>query len=246
MRDEDLVGSIARILDETGLPPEVLSLEITEGLMPENEEGVLEKLRALRSLGLGVEIDDFGTGYSSLSYLRRLPVGVLKIDRSFVEDLTENPEARKVVGGIVNLARALNLLTVAEGIETEGQLETLKSLGCKLGQGYLFSRPVPANDVPPLLSSGPEPTTGPSQALISDAPERGFDRRTLQLPGGEMGAYPPVALVARLHYLLGLRRGQPREGGLDGTGDGGRRGFGLVVGATQGFEEDLVDDPVGE
>ena len=152
LRHEGLVRSVARILRETGLPPSVLSLEITEGLMLENGEPLVTKLQALRSLGLGLEIDDFGTGYSSLSYLRHLPVGVLKIDRSFVEDLTENPEAQKVVRGIVDLARSLDLRTVAEGIETEGQLEVLRSMNCETGQGYLFSRPVPAREIPQLLA----------------------------------------------------------------------------------------------
>ncbi len=163
LRQDDLVQRVARIVEESGLPSEVLSLEITEGLMLENEESLLAKLQGLKALGLGLEIDDFGTGYSSLSYLKRLPVEVLKIDRSFVEDLTENPEARKVVAGIVNLARALNLSTVAEGIETREQLETLKALGCERGQGYLFSRPVPAAEIPSLLTPGPDPTTpGPA------------------------------------------------------------------------------------
>ncbi|QIN78152.1 EAL domain-containing protein [Rubrobacter marinus] len=159
LRQEDLVERVARVIEGSGLPPEVLSLEITEGLMLENEESILAKLQGLKALGLGLEIDDFGTGYSSLSYLKRLPVEVLKIDRSFVEDLTENPEARKVVRSIVDLARALNLSTVAEGIETRAQLETLKALGCELGQGYLFSRPVPAEEIPPLLTLGPDPST---------------------------------------------------------------------------------------
>ncbi len=126
--------------------------------MVENKERLLAKLQGLRALGVGLEIDDFGTGYSSLSYLQRLPVEVLKIDRSFVKDLTEKSEARKVVGSIVALARALNLSTVAEGIETREQLQTLKALGCDLGQGYLFSRPVPATEIPPLLAPGKHPT----------------------------------------------------------------------------------------
>lgn len=155
LRQGDLVEAVARILGETGLPPEVLSLEITEGLMLEDEENLLARLRDLKALGLGLEVDDFGTGYSSFSYLKRLPVEVLKIDRSFVEDLTENPEARKVVGGIVQLAHALNLHTVAEGIETREQLGVLKDLGCELGQGYLFSRPIPAAEIPPLLALAP-------------------------------------------------------------------------------------------
>ena len=159
LRQDDLVETVARILGESDLPPRALSLEITEGLMVEDEERLLATLHDLKSLGLNLEIDDFGTGYSSFSYLKRLPVEVLKIDRSFVEDLTENPEARKVVGGIVDLAHALNLHTVAEGIETKAQLEMLKALGCEFGQGYLFSRPVPASDIPRLLSpQGPEPT----------------------------------------------------------------------------------------
>ncbi len=155
LRQEDLVQRVARILEEEDLPPNVLSLEITESLIVEH---LLDKLRDLKSLGIGLEIDDFGTGYSNFSYLSRMPIDVLKIDRSFLGDLAENPEARKVVGGIVDLARQLSLLTIAEGIETTDQLDALRALGCELGQGYLFSRPVPAGEIPPLLA--PDPGTG--------------------------------------------------------------------------------------
>ena len=154
--------TVAHILDENGLPPEVLSLEITEGLMLENEVGLLGKLGNLRALDLGPKINDFGAGYSSFSYPKQMPVEVLKIDRSFVKDLRENPEALKVVGGIIDLARTLNLCIRAEGIETRDQLEALEALEYELGQDYLFSRPIPAWEIPPLLGAGDKPTTTPA------------------------------------------------------------------------------------
>jgi EAL domain-containing protein (putative c-di-GMP-specific phosphodiesterase class I) len=121
-----------------------LELEITESLIMEDVKHSMSSLQALRELGLTVAIDDFGTGFSSLSYLSKLPVDTLKIDRSFVIDMTLTPEGLALVSTIINLAHALKLKVVAEGVETEEQARLLRLLNCDEMQGYLFSKPVPA------------------------------------------------------------------------------------------------------
>ena len=145
--DDDLVRTVAAALAETGLPPDALWLEITESVVMDGVERTVETLSALRSLGVHLSIDDFGTGYSSLSYLKRFPIDVLKIDRSFVDGFGSDPEDEAIVTAVVRLAQALGLETVAEGIENPRQLVGLSELGCDAGQGYFFSRPLSADDV---------------------------------------------------------------------------------------------------
>ena len=142
----DLVEQIHRILNETKLRPECLKLEITESAVMENAETAIRMLRQMRQLGVQLSIDDFGTGYSSLSYLHRFPINTLKVDRSFVSTMEEGSENGEIVRTIVALAKALNLNVIAEGIESIHQLHQLRILGCEYGQGYLFSRPVPAEE----------------------------------------------------------------------------------------------------
>jgi diguanylate cyclase (GGDEF)-like protein len=146
-RRRDLPELVARVLDETGLPPSLLRLELTESCVMEDAGFAAVVLRELKAKGVGVSVDDFGTGYSSLSYLRRLPVDELKIDRSFVHAATDDEDDAAIVAAIIQLARTLRLQVVAEGVETEGQLELLRALGCGRAQGYLFSRPLPAEEV---------------------------------------------------------------------------------------------------
>jgi diguanylate cyclase (GGDEF)-like protein len=150
-RQRDLPEFIARVLKETGLRPEHLQLELTESCVMEDAAFAVEALGALQSEGVGVSVDDFGTGYSSLSYLKRLPIDSLKIDRSFVADAANNDEDAAIVSAIVLLARTLRLEVIAEGVETEEQLSLLRGLGCKKAQGYLFSRPLPADELETLL-----------------------------------------------------------------------------------------------
>lgn len=138
----DLVRYLARALDESGLDPARLKVEITETLVMQNPENVVHKLRGLREMGVKVSIDDFGTGYSSLAYLQRFPINTLKVDRSFVSDL-DAFENLVIVRTIVSLAHNLGLDVVAEGIETERQRDFLAGLSCEYGQGFLFSRPLP-------------------------------------------------------------------------------------------------------
>ncbi len=143
----DLVEEVARVLEETGVPPAALELEITETAAMQDSDGTLATLRRLKDLGVKLSLDDFGTGYSSLSYLRRFPLDTLKIDQSFVRDLTRDAQAASIVHAIITMARSLGLRVVAEGVETAEQRELLRNYGCDLIQGYLISRPLPSDEL---------------------------------------------------------------------------------------------------
>lgn len=138
----DLVARVTRSLKESGLNPEHLDLELTESLLVERPDETIATLNRLKELGISISMDDFGTGYSSLSYLTKFPLDSLKVDRAFVTDLPDDRDAVVVVRAIVGMAKQLDLHIVAEGIETERQMEFLHGLGCHTGQGYLFSKPV--------------------------------------------------------------------------------------------------------
>ncbi len=139
----DVVELIRTTLEATGLPAERLTLEITESLLVADDQSIIRQLNGIRELGCDLSIDDFGTGYSSLSYLRRFPITTLKIDRAFILDLPDDPEASALVSAILSMAKSLKLKVVAEGVETREQLEHLNNEGCELIQGYYFSPPVP-------------------------------------------------------------------------------------------------------
>jgi diguanylate cyclase (GGDEF)-like protein/PAS domain S-box-containing protein len=144
MRQADWVDRVAAILQETGLPPDFLKLELTESMLMEQGDQAVARLQALKDLNLKLSIDDFGTGYSSLAYLKRFPIDELKIDRSFVRDIPEDSNDMEIAAAIIAMARNLKLRVVAEGVETEEQLDFLRRQGCSAWQGYLFGRPVPA------------------------------------------------------------------------------------------------------
>lgn len=150
--DKNLALSVQQALTESGLPPKLLKLEITESAVMEDAEQAARILGELKALGVSISIDDFGTGYSSLSYLRRFPIDQLKIDQSFVQEVIRHPDSAAIVRSVVGLARSLRLQTVAEGVETVEQRDFLKDAGCDLMQGYLFSRPLPAEEFLVLLS----------------------------------------------------------------------------------------------
>ncbi|MFO1344942.1 MAG: EAL domain-containing protein [Rhodocyclaceae bacterium] len=152
-QQRDLVARIRNILDETGLSPDMLELEITESCLMHSVDDALAQVRALAEMGIRLVIDDFGTGYSSLSYLKRFPVSQLKIDRSFVRDLCTDREDAAIVSSIIGLARTLDLDVVAEGVETTAQLAALRYEGCTFCQGYLFSRPRPAAEVAAIFGA---------------------------------------------------------------------------------------------
>ncbi len=147
LRRADAVERLLSIVGQSGLPPSALTLEITESVLMDESTGVGRKLASLRSVGARLAIDDFGTGYSSLLFLRRYPLDVLKIDRSFVAGLVDNPEDAAIVEAVVRLGHSFGLKTVAEGVETAQQLELLHRLDCDMGQGYLWGRPLPPDSL---------------------------------------------------------------------------------------------------
>jgi diguanylate cyclase (GGDEF)-like protein len=143
----DLLGVLTSALNETGLPPERLELEITETVLLENNAENLAILRAIKDLGVAIVLDDFGTGYSSMTYLRMFPFDRIKIDQTFIQNMMHHAADAAIVCAIAGLGRNLGIATVAEGVETEEQLIALRAAGCQLAQGYLFSRPVPASEL---------------------------------------------------------------------------------------------------
>ncbi|QDX83000.1 hypothetical protein B9N43_14145 [Denitratisoma sp. DHT3] len=146
LRQPDFVQQVLAALTKTGANPERLKLELTESLLVDNVQDIIEKMFALRAKGLGFALDDFGTGYSSLSYLKRLPLDQLKIDQSFVRDVLSDPNDAAIARTVVALAQSLSLGVIAEGVETEAQRGFLTNAGCHTFQGYLFSRPLPAEE----------------------------------------------------------------------------------------------------
>ena len=151
-QQKDLTGAINGIISETGFDPAYLDLEVTESSLMDNAESAVAVLRELRKTGIKISIDDFGTGYSSLGYLKQLPIDVLKIDKSFVSDVTNNPDDAALVMTIIALAHNLRLKVVAEGVETEEQLRFLHLMKCDEWQGYLYSKPVTAESFGALLA----------------------------------------------------------------------------------------------
>ncbi len=154
LQRQNLIGTIAHVLNETGLDPNYLELELTESIIMKSDESTMAELRELHLGGIEISIDDFGTGYSSLSYLKRLPIDTLKIDKSFVQDVTTDPDDAAIVAAIITMAHTLKLKVVAEAVETVEQLEFLRSLKCDRMQGYLFSKPLPAEEITRLLVEG--------------------------------------------------------------------------------------------
>src|ERR1035438_5638852 len=140
------VETVREIIAETKVPPEYLTLEITESVVMEHARETIATLDQLKKLGVSLAIDDFGTGYSSLSYLKRFPVDILKIDRSFTRDVPRDADDSAIVTGIIALAHSLRLQVVAEGVETEEQHQFLTKLGCDYIQGFLLSQPVPIGE----------------------------------------------------------------------------------------------------
>jgi diguanylate cyclase (GGDEF)-like protein/PAS domain S-box-containing protein len=147
----NFLDNVKDILTRENLPSVFLEIEITESLLMDSSEDIINKLNDLRSMGIKISLDDFGTGYSSLNYLRQLPINVLKIDRSFVLEICDKTEQRLIVDVIINLSHKLGYKVIAEGIETKEQLDLLKEMGCDIGQGYYFSRPVNAEKMEALL-----------------------------------------------------------------------------------------------
>ena len=164
IRAGDFDRLAGRLLRETGADPRRIELEITEGILLEDDEVTQETLGRLRAMGFSLALDDFGTGYSSLAYLRRYPIDKIKIDRSFITNLGAEREAEAVVGAIVKLARALNLKVIAEGVETDAQRSGLSRAGCHNIQGFLYSPPIPADAVAAYVM---DPSVDDADARVS-------------------------------------------------------------------------------
>jgi EAL domain-containing protein (putative c-di-GMP-specific phosphodiesterase class I) len=144
-RHPDFIGQVMAVLARTGANPHRLKLELTEGLLIDNVEATIATMNALKAKGVGFSLDDFGTGYSSLAYLKRLPLDQLKIDQSFVRDVLTDANDATIARTIVTLGQSLGLAVIAEGVETQAQRDFLARHNCDAFQGYLFSRPLPAD-----------------------------------------------------------------------------------------------------
>jgi len=149
--EPNLVEVVTQVLHETGLPASYLELEVTESFLMSDIQHSVKTLKQLRELGVWLALDDFGTGYSSLSYLKGFPINMLKIDRSFVQDVTSNPDSAAITDAIIALAKSLQLNITAEGVETQEQLEYLQKRGCQEGQGFYFGIPAPAERITDIL-----------------------------------------------------------------------------------------------
>lgn len=170
LRRELFAEQVSACLSESGLPPSCLELEVTESVLVGETEGVTRTLEKIRNLGVAVAIDDFGTGYSSLSYLKRFRVDTLKIDRSFVSDLDRGEEGELFASTVINLARSLGITTLAEGVETQAQIDALSRLGCDRVQGFLWGRPMPRDEFLTLVAASRRdaPPAVVEQALKAD------------------------------------------------------------------------------
>jgi EAL domain-containing protein (putative c-di-GMP-specific phosphodiesterase class I) len=154
LRDESFLEGVFAILEDTGLDPRFLELELTESVLMKHAESAESILKTLRARGVQVAVDDFGTGYSSLSYLRRFPIDALKIDQSFVRQITTAPSETTIVTAVISMGRSLKLRVVAEGVETQEELAFLEAHQCDEAQGYFFSQPVLPQQFARLLESG--------------------------------------------------------------------------------------------
>jgi EAL domain-containing protein (putative c-di-GMP-specific phosphodiesterase class I) len=167
LRQEDLVQRVRLAVDHFGIEPHLLTFEITESVAMEDTQETMRAFAQLASAGVSLSIDDFGTGYSSLAYLRKLPAQQLKIDRSFVQDLGQDPDALAVVDAVIRLAHALGLCVVAEGVETPRQRDILLGLQCDELQGFLYARPMAARALT-LWAMGQQPPAQPGAASRPD------------------------------------------------------------------------------
>jgi EAL domain-containing protein (putative c-di-GMP-specific phosphodiesterase class I) len=144
LRDKDFVAGVRAILTETGLAPHYLELELTETFLMQDSQSTATVLRALKEMGVQLALDDFGTGYSSLSNLKQFPIDILKIDQSFVRELTTDAGANSIVSAVIGMGKNLGMQVVAEGVESREQLACLQQLACPQGQGFYFSEPLAA------------------------------------------------------------------------------------------------------
>lgn len=201
-RQSNLTGLVSQCLAETGLPATALELEITESSLIEEVDEAIAQCRMLKKLGVKISLDDFGTGYSSLAYISRFPFDKIKIDQSFIRDITENPVNAAIANAAIVLARSLNLSVLAEGVETEAQASFLRSRRCDAMQGYLFSRPVPAAEFEQLLASRKRMT-------LSDKTEQ--SRQTLLIVDDEPNILAALTRLFRREEFNILTAQSPTE-----------------------------------
>ncbi len=171
----DFVEHVTAAIQRNGIAPSLLKLELTESLLQADIEGTIEKMSALKNVGVQFSLDDFGTGYSSLQYIKRLPLDQIKIDQSFVRDIDVDESDKVIVRTIIAMAQSLDMDVIAEGVETEGQRKLLYSLNCTHYQGYLFSKPLAAESFERLLRE---------RGYRSVAPVRDVDEQIMQGSGG--------------------------------------------------------------
>jgi EAL domain-containing protein (putative c-di-GMP-specific phosphodiesterase class I) len=172
----DFPQRVFRILSDYGIDPGLIELELTEGLLVVDTEGARQCLQDLKEIGVRISIDDFGTGHSCLAYLRKFPLDVLKIDRSFVAEIGDGEDAAIIIKAIISLARSLNLDVVAEGVENAAQAEFLVESGCHVAQGFLYGRPIPAPDILPWLEALRMDKTGIFMPVLSATGQRQLRR----------------------------------------------------------------------
>jgi EAL domain-containing protein (putative c-di-GMP-specific phosphodiesterase class I) len=175
LQEAEIVDDVSRILQQSGLPPHRLMLEITESVLMQDTSITLSKLEALKELGVLLAVDDFGTGYSSLSYLKRFPLDVIKVAKSFIDEMSDGPEDAALIQAIIKMGRTMRLRTIAEGIEHSRQWSLLRELECSMGQGFYFSGPLDTRGAGDLLDKrddiqGPHSSVGARiEALLSPA-----------------------------------------------------------------------------
>jgi EAL domain-containing protein (putative c-di-GMP-specific phosphodiesterase class I) len=151
---KDFLSSVRAALISTGMDPRNLELELTETVLTEDAQSDMHTLHALKAIGVQLAVDDFGVGYSSFSYLRKFPLDALKVDRSFINDISSNPDNAMILSALINIGTSLKHRVIAEGVETEEQLHFLQKEGCSEGQGYFFSRPIIAEQFAEFLERG--------------------------------------------------------------------------------------------
>jgi diguanylate cyclase len=167
---KDFVAGVLAILTETNLEPRFLELELTETFLMRDTKSSAHVLRALKDLGIYLALDDFGTGYSSFTHLKRFPIDTLKIDQSFVRDLSRNSKDASILSAVISLGKSLHMRVVAEGVETQTQLAFLQKQNCPEGQGYYFSRPVVAETMTQLLGHWAAAPLSPAGGIDDESP----------------------------------------------------------------------------
>jgi len=176
-QQQNLAEVVARVLQETGLDARWLTLEITESTVMRDAGAAIATLREIGSLGVGLSVDDFGTGYSSLNYLKRFPLNCLKIDKSFIDDVTTDPNDAAITTAIISMAGSLEIMVIAEGVETLEQVRFLSARGCDAMQGYFFSKPLPALALASMLAENKRLEIRPAAAPTRAAKKTGARTR---------------------------------------------------------------------